>query len=256
VIADLVSLDGRSAVVTGGARGIGRAICRRLVEAGARVLVCDIDPQSLQQLEHDLGVHTTVADATDGEALAAVAAKATHFTGELSIWVNNVGAYPGTPLVEISDATWRTMIDTNLTSAFFGCRVAAQVMGPGRGGVIVNVASDLAFRAVPELVHYSAAKHAIVGLTRGVALEVAPKGIRCLAVAPGFVITEGTSDLELVRDDARRAQAEAVVPAGRFAEPDDVARVVLFAVSDLAAYMTGSVLLVEGGVLAGPMERP
>jgi NAD(P)-dependent dehydrogenase (short-subunit alcohol dehydrogenase family) len=118
--------------------------------------------------------------------------------------------------------------------------------------MIINIASDAGLRAAPGLGHYAAAKHGVIGLTKGLALELAPRGIRVLAVAPGLVVTEGTPAYELVSNPARRAAAEAELSAGRFAEPDDVARVVLFAASDAAAYMTGSVLVVDGGLLAGP----
>ncbi len=120
-------------------------------------------------------------------------------------------------------------------------------MGTARG-VIVNIASEAGLRASPGLGHYAAAKHGVLGLTKGFAIELAPYGIRVLAVAPGLVVTEGTLGYDVVNDPACRAAAEAEIPAGRFAEPDDVARVVLFAASDAAAYMTGSALIVDGGI--------
>jgi NAD(P)-dependent dehydrogenase (short-subunit alcohol dehydrogenase family) len=165
--------------------------------------------------------------------------------------VNNVGAYPPVPFVDVDDVAWRSMVDANLTSAFLGSRAAARVMIERGTGVIVNIASDAGLQAMPGLSHYAAAKHGVVGLTKGIALELAPHGVRALAVAPGLVVTEGTLNYDLVRDVARRSAAEAQIAAGRFAEPDDVARVVLFAASDAAAYMSGSVLLVDGGLVAG-----
>jgi NAD(P)-dependent dehydrogenase (short-subunit alcohol dehydrogenase family) len=254
-LTELFSLRGRGAVVTGAARGIGRAICTRLAEGGADVLASDVDEVALARLREDTGVRVVAADASRSESVRALATEATSSVGEVSIWVNNVGAYPARNIVDVSDDDWRSIVDVNLTSAFLGSRAAAELMVPRGRGVIVNIASDLGMRAAPGLGHYAATKHGVIGLTRGLALELAPHGIRALAVAPGFVVTEGSSGSAIVTDPDRRTRAEAEVPAGRFGEPDDIARVVVFAVSDLAAFMTGSVLTVDGGVLAGPAQR-
>jgi NAD(P)-dependent dehydrogenase (short-subunit alcohol dehydrogenase family) len=249
--AALLSLDGRGAVVTGGAKGIGRAICARLCQAGALVLMSDRDAPALERAATELACDGVVADLTDPAAVIDLVSEAKQRLGRLDIWVNNVGAYPPVPFVDVDDVAWRSMVDANLTSAFLGSRAAARVMIERGTGVIVNIASDAGLQAMPGLSHYAAAKHGVVGLTKGIALELAPHGVRALAVAPGLVVTEGTLNYDLVRDVARRSAAEAQIAAGRFAEPDDVARVVLFAASDAAAYMSGSVLLVDGGLVAG-----
>lgn len=220
--------------------------------AGAVVVASDVDAAGLDRAATELGLQQIVADLTDAESVARLASEAHERLGAFDVWVNNVGAYPRALLVDVTDDAWQSVVDVNLTSAFLGSRAAAKVMMTAGKGVIVNIASDVGLRAAPGLGHYAAAKHGVIGLTKGLALELAPHGIRALAVAPGLVVTEGTMTYDLVSNPALRAAAEAELSAGRFAEPDDVARVVLFAASDAAAYMTGSVLVVDGGLLAGP----
>jgi NAD(P)-dependent dehydrogenase (short-subunit alcohol dehydrogenase family) len=255
-LADLLTLRDRVAVVTGAARGIGYATAARLLEAGARVVVADVDGPAAERAAARLGerataAHVDVADETSVRDLVRFAVEA---YGRLDIWVSNAGVYPPTPVLELSGDEWDRMLAVNLRGTFTGAREAARAMiAAGEGGVIVNVASTAAYRAdAPGVAHYVASKFGVRGLTQSLAVEFGPHGIRVLAVAPTVTLTPGL--------EAQRAPLEAAgfaldelgprLPLGRVAVPDDIARVVLFCASDLSLLMTGSTLLVDAGELA------
>lgn len=255
-LADLVSLAGRVGVVTGAARGIGRAIARRLAEAGAVVVIADLD--GAEAAADDLGgaasrLHGWPLDVTDRDAVDRLAGRVVDEFGRLDIWVNNAGVFaPVAPVLEMPDSAWDRVLDVNLNGAFAGSRAAARAMvAGGRGGAIVNIASVSGYRGRAGLSHYSSSKHAIRGLTRSLAVELGPAGIRVLGIAPTMVTTEGTD--AALRSAAPRLHATDVyehLPLGRAGVPDDIARVALFAVSDLAALMTGSTLAVDAGQMS------
>jgi NAD(P)-dependent dehydrogenase (short-subunit alcohol dehydrogenase family) len=258
---ELVSLDGRVAVVTGGARGTGAGIVRRLADGGARLVIGDGDLAAAEQLARemsDTGYNAMPAavEMDDESSVAALADFAAREQGGLDIWVNNAGIYPGAPFLDMSAESWDEVLEFNLKGAFLGSREAARRMvAAGRGGVIINIGSTSSFRAsTGGIAHYVASKFGLRGLTQALAVELGPHGIRVLAVAPTFTVTPGTrarrADLD---DDAFRQYIErtgAAKPLGRVAVPDDVARVVLFCATDLAGFMTGSTLPVDGGDLA------
>ena len=255
-LAELSTLTGRAAVVTGGARGIGFACCKRLVEAGAIVLVADVDEREATSAAVRLGPAATAAwiDVTDSASVRAAADHAVAHLGRLDVWVNSAGVFPVSPLLELSDDEWGRVLDVNLRGTLFGAREAARAMvAGGRGGVIVNIASTAAFRADgPGVAHYVASKFGVRGLTQSLAVELGAHGIRVLAVAPTVTLTPG---LEAERKSLEAAgfaldELDARLPLGRVAVPDDVARVVLFCASDLSLLMTGSTLLVDAGELA------
>ena len=260
-IAELISLEGRVAVVTGGSQGTGAGIVRRLAEAGASVVVTDPVLELAEDAARALVAdgRTAVGLALDGGDDASVTAFADAVVerfGRIDIWVNNAGIYPGSPVLEMTGAQWDEVLDANLKSAFLGSREAAKRMiDGGRGGVIVNITSTAAFRAYASgATHYIASKFGMRGLTQALAMELAGHGIRVLDIAPTFTVTPGTrrrrADLD---DDAYAAWIDAAgkaKPLGRVGVPDDVGRVVLFAVSDLAMFMTGSTLKVDAGDLA------
>jgi NAD(P)-dependent dehydrogenase (short-subunit alcohol dehydrogenase family) len=252
---ELLKLSGRVAVVTGGARGIGRACCARLAEAGATVVVADVDEQAAREAAQALGPPTVAAvvDMRDATSVGSAVERTVREAGRLDIWVNAAGVYPTSPLLDLSDDEWDFVLDTNLRGTFLGAREAARAMVAGNaGGVIVNVSSTAAYRAAaPGAAHYVASKFGVRGLTQALAVELGPHGIRVLAVAPTVTSTPG---LEAQREALRLAgfaleELGPTLPLGRVAVPDDIARVVLFCASDLSLLMTGSTLLVDAGEL-------
>lgn len=257
-IADLVSLAGRRAVVTGGAQGLGKGIARRLAEAGATVLIGDLKGELAQAAADDLSksygvrVIATQMDVSNAASVAAAADLAVSELGGVDIWVNNAGLFPSIPLVEMSEEVWDQVMAVNLRGVFLGSREAARRMiAGGHGGVIVNVASTAGFKGVaPGLAAYVTSKHGVRGATRQMALELAPHGIRVLGVAPTFCVTEGNMAAMAANPNPI---PESDIPAmvgsrlGRVGVPDDIARVVLFCASDLSAFMTGSTLLADAG---------
>lgn len=256
-LAALLSLAGRVAVVTGGARGIGGACCNRLAEAGARIVVADVDEPAAAEAASAIGRGAIAegVDVSDASSVRGLVERVVRGLGRVDVWVNAAGIYPATPLLELGDEEWDRVLAVNLRGSFIGAREAARAMvatGSG-GGVVVNIASTAAYRVDGDgVAHYVASKFGIRGLTQSLAVELGPHGIRVLAVAPTVTRTPG---LEAQRDRLERSgfvldDLAATLPLRRLAEADDVARVVLFCVSDLASMMTGSTLLVDGGALA------
>jgi len=255
----LVSLRERRAVVTGGARGLGRAIALRLAEAGAAVLIGDIDEVAARTTAEELtdrfgvGASSIALDVTDSASVSAAADAAVARLGGIDIWVNNAGVYPSRPLLEMSDDDWDRVLAVNLRGTFVGCREAARRMiAAGRGGAIVNMSSVAGTRGrTSGVAHYVASKHGVIGLTRQLAVELAEHAIRVLAVSPTTIITPGVESAMAGPTDAPvDLEAALMRPLGRAGRPDDVARVVLFCASDLSMFMTGSNLLVDAGELA------
>jgi NAD(P)-dependent dehydrogenase (short-subunit alcohol dehydrogenase family) len=257
---ELVSLEGRVAVVTGGAVGIGLAVAQRLAEAGAAVVVGDLrstdEAVAAVRSAADVEVVGTHLDVADTASIVACADLASERLGRLDVWVNNAGIYPTRPLLELTDDDWDAVLDVNLRGAFVGAREAARRMvTAGNGGVIVNIASTAAYQAAgPGVAHYVSSKHGMLGLTKSLAVELGPLGIRALGVAPTLIETPG---IEAGREAFRAAGLGDILdsyaeklPLGRVGVPDDVARAVLFAASDLAVFMSGSTLLVDGGDIA------
>ena len=253
---DLLSLHGRAAVVTGGAAGIGAATVRRLAEAGASVVIADRELAAAQataeQVAHDTGsaVVAAHADVADSATLGAAADLAVSRFGRLDIWVNNAGIYPTTgPAIEADDEFIDRMMTINVRGTFAGAREAARRMTAG--GVIVNLASTAAFRPAKGISAYVTAKHAVVGLTKNLALEFAPLDIRVVGVAPGVIDTPGVQ-AQLAPLKAAGLDVGAVInrtPLGRGGRPDDVARMIVVLASDLAAWVTGVVVPVDAGSL-------
>ncbi|MER8003854.1 SDR family oxidoreductase [Streptomyces sp. NPDC095613] len=262
-IADLISLRGRRAVVTGGAQGLGKAIAARLAEAGADLLLIDLDEEHARTAAEELATRHGVkglgtrADVSDTAAVAAAADLAVAELGGIDIWVNNAGLFPNAPALDMTDAMWDQVFAVNSRGVFLGSREAARRMSAdGKGGVIVNTISTAGFQvAFPGMAAYVASKHAARGLTKSLAVDLAPLGIRVLGVAPSYVPTEGNIAATREAAEAAAAAGTEIPPVdvmhqsliGRLGTPDDIARVVLFAASDLALIMTGSTLLADAG---------
>ncbi|MDE2403100.1 MAG: SDR family oxidoreductase [Sphingomonadales bacterium] len=256
-IAELVSLAGRVAVVTGGAQGLGHAMVNRLAEAGAAVLIIDLRAEqaaaAAAQVASATGsrVMSAAIDVTDEAAVSAVADLAVAELGSLDIWVNNAGLYPNVPLLNVTIEDWDKVMTVNLRGVFIGAREAARRMiDAGQGGVIVNVVSTAGFRGVaPGVTSYVTSKHGVRGMIKQMALELAPHDIRVLGVAPTFCTTEGNMAALAELPDRVREEIAATLSSrlGRVGVPDDIARAVLFAASDMSLFMTGSTLLVDAG---------
>ena len=260
-IEDLASLAGRVAVVTGGAWGLGKAAARRLAEAGASLLIADIDAAKASATAREIGEQFTVAaipvvmDVTDGAAIERAADLAVGELGRIDIWINNAGVPSNVPLLEMTESEWDRVMAVNLRGLFLGSREAARRMiGSGAGGVIINLASLASFRGIaPGQAAYVTSKHGVRGATTQMALELAPHGIRVLGVAPGYCQTEHTAHLAaMTPEELSRIPIPGIAGSrlGRVGVADDIARVILFCASDLSNFMTGTTLLVDGGVAA------
>lgn len=262
-LGELVSLKGRRAVVTGGGQGLGRAICERLAEAGAAVAIIDLDAEQAENTagrisaRHGTSALGIAADVSDANSVAAAAAAAADQLGGIDIWVNNAGIFPNAPALDMPDEMWDQVFAVNTRGTFLGAREAAKHMSKDdSGGVIVNIISTAGFNVgFPGMAAYASSKHAVRGLTKSLAIDLAPMGIRVLGVAPSYVPTEGNIAAAAAGAEAARA-AGAELPEldvmnqsliGRTGTPDDIARVVLFAASDLSMIMTGSTLLADAG---------
>jgi NAD(P)-dependent dehydrogenase (short-subunit alcohol dehydrogenase family) len=246
-------LKGKSAVVTGGRRGIGKAIARAFAESGADVAICDIAiddgllekaKQELQMLgAKSLALQIDVSRSSDVGKLTQLAMDA---FGKIDILVNCAGVWlPGQTLVECSDENWNLVIDTNLKGTFLCCRAVGRVMAGQKRGSIINLSSQVGLTPGTGVGAYSISKAGIIMLTRQIALELAGYNVRANALAPGIVKTDFNS--AFWRDPAVENQTASMVPLKRLAEPEDIAQAALFLASDAASYITGEVLPVSGG---------
>ncbi|WP_032374090.1 SDR family NAD(P)-dependent oxidoreductase [Rhodococcoides fascians] len=239
----LQDLDGRTAIVTGAAGGIGSSIVRALAERGALVVALDADPAVNNLAELVSGV-AVCGDLTDPAVTARAVELAHDQSGRLDILVNSAGIQCRTAAIDIDEEDWQRLIDVNLTSAYRLTRQATKSLIASRGS-IVNIASLSADRAVAGIVPYGSTKAALTQLGKGLAVELGPHGVRVNTVAPGYIQTPMTA--EVLGQDEFRTRVLSRIPLQRLADGDDVADVVLFLVSDAARYVTGVVLPVDGG---------
>lgn len=235
---------GRSALVTGGASGIGAELCRLLAEEGAAVTVLDRDGDGAAAIAAEVDGRSVGCDVRDGEAVTRAVREAAEAMGGLTDLVNNAGVGTAKGLLDYTDKEWDLLVGVNLTGTFHGIRAAAPIMLEAGGGSIVNNASLTGLRPTRGEAPYSAAKAGVLNLTAAAAVELAPT-IRVNAVAPGMIHTPLT-DIVVTNEEWRTA-AESGTPLGRVGDAREVAEVIAFLASDAASYVTGQTIVVDGG---------
>ncbi|MBI1811680.1 MAG: 3-oxoacyl-[acyl-carrier-protein] reductase [Nitrospirae bacterium] len=244
-----MDFKGQVAVITGGARGIGKTIAEALARKGVNIVIADISSEQAQGTAAEiekLGVKATGVglDVSKSEEVAKVFGEIAKDYGKIDILVNNAGVTRDGLIMRMKEEDWDAVININLKSVFLCSKEAVKVMAKQRYGRIINISSVVAFMGNPGQANYSASKAGIVGLTKTTAKEYASRGITANAVAPGFITTAMTEALpENVKEDMKRA-----IPLGRFGATDDVANAVVFLASPEAGYITGQVIHVNGGM--------
>jgi 3-oxoacyl-[acyl-carrier protein] reductase len=235
------SLEGKTALVTGASRGIGRAIAAELARAGASVVVgYRSGKDEAESLAAELGGRAVQADVSSPDD----AKRLVEAAGELDILVNNAGLTRDGLLARMSDDDWRTVLETNLSSVFYTCRAVCRPMMKKRAGSIVNVSSIVGVHGNWGQTNYAASKAGIIGFTKSLARELGSRNVRANVVAPGYVKTQLT---DVLPEEATQAMLQNT-PLGRLGEPEDVAGAVRFLCSDEASFITGEVVLVDGGL--------
>jgi 3-oxoacyl-[acyl-carrier protein] reductase len=233
------------ALVTGGSRGIGAAISRELARAGAKVAVnCRSGTEAADRVAGEIGGLVVQADVSDPAEAQALVERVEEELGDIDALVNNAGVTRDTLIARMSDDDWQAVIDTNLRGTFNTSRAVSRKMMRRRSGAIVNLSSVVGIHGNPGQANYAASKAGIIGLTKALARELGSRGVRVNAIAPGYITTELTD----VLNDEQRGLILGNTPLGRLGEPEDVAGAVRFLCSDDAAFITGEVLLVDGGL--------
>ncbi len=260
-IKELFDLSGKVAIVTGGAQGIGKGIALRLAEAGASVVVSDINLETARATVDELKKSGYKAVAVQSDTSKVADASRTieetlKLFGDLHILVNNAGIYPFTSTEGMTEGIWDKTLDINLKGMMFFTQAAAKAMiAKGHGGKIVNLASVDGFHPTGSLLSYDASKGGVVMLTKALAKDLAPKHINVNAIAPGAIQTPGGSagmgGMTQEQIEAATKAFLATIPVGRIGQPDDIGRVALFLASEMSDYVTGSVIVADGGYLVG-----
>jgi 3-oxoacyl-[acyl-carrier protein] reductase len=242
-----IDLTGRVALVTGSTRGIGRAIAEKLASAGATVAIVGRDQARAEEAAAQIGgsARGFACDVSDVAQAAALVGAVEQALGSCDILVNNAGLTRDNLLMRLKDDDWNAVIDANLRGAFATMRAASRGMMKKRWGRIINIASVVGITGNKGQANYAASKAGLIGLTKSVAKELASRNILANVVAPGLIETDMTAAMT---EEARKAMA-AAIPLERVGKPEDIANAVLFLVSDLGSYITGQVLVVDGGMV-------
>jgi 3-oxoacyl-[acyl-carrier protein] reductase len=240
-VPEFASLEGKTALVTGGSRGIGAAVARELARAGATVVVgYRSGAEEAEEIASEVGGRAVQADVSNADDAKRLVEEA----GELDVLVNNAGITRDGVLARMTDDDWRSVLETNLSSVFYTCRAVSRGMMKRRGGSIVNLSSIVGLHGNWGQSNYAASKGGIVAFTKSLAQELGSRGVRANVVAPGYVKTRLT---DVIPEEAQQ-QMLGLTPLGRFGDPEDVARAVRFLSSDDASFITGEVLVVGGGL--------
>jgi 2-deoxy-D-gluconate 3-dehydrogenase len=250
-LTEILSQAGKVAIVTGGAKGIGRAIVGRFAEAGARLVIADVDEESGRKAASDVSGDFVLTDMSRESDILNLVRHTVSRHGRVDVLVNNAGIYPFQPALEMTAEFWDRVQSVNLRGLFLLCReFAKEIREQGGGGVIVNIGSiDSLHPSSVGLAAYDASKGGVLMFTRNFALEVAPLGIRVNMIAPGGVTTEGVSEAQRGMPEEMMQQFLARVALGRWGEPDDVATMALVLATPISAYVTGATFVVDGGRL-------
>jgi 3-oxoacyl-[acyl-carrier protein] reductase len=247
----MAEFDGKTAIVTGAARGIGRAIAARLAAGGAALALCDVMADEVKATAAELGRGAGVraegyaVDVSDSTAVTDFVAEVARAFGAVDILVNNAGIARDNLMFRLSDDDFDLVMRVNLYGAFYFCRAAGRLMAKQRAGKIVNITSVIGVMGNAGQANYAASKGGLIALTKSAAKELAGRGVNVNAVAPGFIATEMTAALP----EEIKTEYKKLIPAGRFGEPKDVAEVVAFLCSDASSYLTGHVLFADGGMM-------
>lgn len=236
------------ALVTGGGAGLGLAIASALVAAGTTTIICGRNEEKLATAQQSLGplCHTRVLDVTQLSAIPAFVAEIFQMFGRLDVLVNNAGINYKKPFTEVSDEEFQMVMNTNVNAVFAMSREVAKGMLLQESGCIINISSMAAQYGIPKVIAYSASKTAIEGMTRAMAVELSPMGIRVNCIAPGFIYSDMTA-AALNSDPERKAKVFGRTPMGKMGQPQDIGSAVAFLASPAASYITGVVLPVDGG---------
>ena len=242
-------LAGKTAIVTGGSRGIGRAIAAALAREGAAVVVCSRNLDSVRGATDFItsrggDAHPYQVDVTDADSVASLVESVVKESGRIDILVNNAGITADNLLLRLKEADWERVIDTNLKGTFNCTKAVARTMLKQRDGRIINIASVVGMVGNPGQANYCASKAGIIGFTKAVARELASRNIKVNCVAPGLIQSAMTEQIE----QKTREEALRLIPLGRIGEPEDVAEVVKFLASPASGYITGQVIRVDGGM--------
>lgn len=258
-LGQLLNLVDKAAIVTGGAKGIGYGIAYRLAEAGAKVLVADVDEATAQKTAQEFSdkgwaAESIKVDVSSEEDVKRLVSHCQEKFGSLDILVNNAGIYPPAPVAQMTEAEFERVMHVNLRSVFLTTKYAAEVMKLQGGGKIINITSiDALHPSMVGLAHYDASKHGMWGFTKNSALELAEHQIWVNAIAPGGITTPGVAAMSQGASAEQMAASTkafmAKIPMHRMGEPDEIGMVALFLASDMSSYMTGSQIVVDGGAL-------